>query len=266
MKWAFQTWDLPAVQRHLIGNYGIGASNHATQLELIRYLIAQRGFLSAGDRDVVIFGVSFHLGVGPSPGGGFFEALLRRHGLFTTTPDDRMVPTKLSPVDRWLRVEKARSGGFFWNAGRVAKSWIQWVAGRTQPPPHDPAEYQNVWRQYMGQNWKRNMDDQIDVLRETILLVRSYGVAVKVILLPQGTWMDGLPFKPYYEAKVRAVCKSTSTPLIDLSRSIPDAEFQDSNHLTVEGQRDFRKIMMGIIDRELQRIMVADDVGNLSHN
>jgi hypothetical protein len=256
MKWAFQTWDLPAAQRHLIGNYGIGASNHTTELELIRYLIAQRGFLSAGNRDLVVFGVSFHLGVEPTP--GFFQALLQRHGLFTITQNGRMVPTKLGAVDRWLRVEKARSGGLFWNVGRLGKSWLEWLSGRARPQVHDAAEYQKDWREFMGDNWKPHMDDEIEVFRKTILLVRSYGADVKVILLPQGTWMDDLPFKPYYEAKIRALCNETSTQLIDLSRSIPDAEFQESNHLTVEGQQDFRKIIMGIVDKKLQAIGSAN--------
>lgn len=256
VKWAFQTWDLPVAQRRLIGNYGIGASNHATELQLIRYLIAQHGFLSAGNRDLVIFGVSFHLGVEPSP--GFFEALLQRHGLFQITPTGRMVPAKLSSIDRWLRVEKARSGGFFWNVGRVAKAWMRWLSGRTKPQPHNAAEYRKEWRSFMGPHWKPNMDHQIEEFRKTILQVKSYGADVKVILLPQGTWMDDLPFKPYYETKVRALCNATSTPLIDLSRSIPDAEFQESNHLTVQGQYDFRKIIMAIIGDKLHQIMAAD--------
>lgn len=113
MKWAFHTWDLPAAERHLIGNYGFGGANHTTVLQLIRYLIAQHGFLSAGKRDLVVFGVSFHLGVEPAP--LYFYNMLQRHGLFTISPDGRIVPAKLSPLDRWMRVEKARSVGFFWN-------------------------------------------------------------------------------------------------------------------------------------------------------
>lgn len=256
MKWAFQTWDLPPPERHLIGNYGFGGANHTTVLQLIRYLIAQHGFLGAGKRDLIVFGVSFHLGVEPAP--RYFHELLRRHGLFTITSDDRIVPAKLGAIDRWLRVEKARSGGFFWNLGRVTKSWLERAAGRSSARPHNAAEYRRGWRVFMGPNWRRGIDNEIEVFGKTISLVRSYGAEVKVILLPQGTWMDDLPFKPYYEAKVRALCETTATPLIDLSRSIPDAEFQESNHLTVEGQQDFRNIIMSIIGNNLHQIMAAD--------
>jgi hypothetical protein len=255
MKWAFQTWDLPATQKRLIGNYGISASNHTTQLQLIRYLIDQRGFFSAGNLNLVIFGVSFHLGVEPS---NFFEFLLRRHGLFTINADGQVFPTQVNPIGRWLSIEKARSGGVFWNVGRVTKSYIEWLTGWFHPEPRDPAQYQEMWRLYMGPNWKPNMDDQIEEFRKTILLVRSYGATVKVILLPQGTWMDSVPFKPYYEVKIRSLCSSTSTALIDLSRSIPDNDFVDSNHLTVQGQQAFRKLIMEIIDGHLQKVMAAN--------
>src|SRR5262245_26284065 len=104
MKWAFTTWDLPAEQKPFIGNYGIGASSHSTHLTLIRYLIEQRGFLTAGKQNLVILGVSFHLGRPDSPD-GFFASLLRRHGLYATMPDDRIAAVPMSAVEHWLRIE-----------------------------------------------------------------------------------------------------------------------------------------------------------------
>jgi hypothetical protein len=253
MKWAFPTWDLPSAERRFIGNYGIGASNHSTQLQLIRYLISHRGFLSAGDRDLVVFGVSFHLGVGDAVGAGFFDALLRRHGLFTISSDRIITPARMSALERRLLVEKARSGGFMWNIGRVAKGGLELMAGRSARNSHAAARYQQAWRQYMGPDWQREMDDQVEQFKTTISLVRSHGARVKVIFLPQGTWMDGLPFKSYYESKIRSLCVATSTPLIDLSRSIPDDDFIESNHLSVKGQEKFRRLILPLIDEQLQR-------------
>jgi hypothetical protein len=254
MKWAFQTWDLPAGQRNWIGNYGIGASNHTIQLHLIRYLIEQRGFLTAGDRDLVIFGVSAHLGHVDSPGTTFFDSLLRRHGLFMTTPDGEIVLMPMSAIERWLRVEKARAAGFFWHVGVVIKGWVELIGGSTHRPSRDLSRY----RDYMGPQWKQDIDSEVEQFKRAILLVRSYRAKVLVILLPQGSWMEGLPFKSYYEAKIGAMCDATSTPLIDLSRSIPDNEFVDSNHLTVEGQEEFRKLIMEEINEQLQTIEAAN--------
>jgi hypothetical protein len=251
MKWAFTTWDLPAEQKRFIGNYGIGASSHTTQLRLIQYLIEHHGFLTAGKHDLVILGASFHLGH-RDPSTGYFASLLRRHGLYTVMPDDRIAPAPMSAMERWSRIEKARSGGFIWNIGRLAKGWIRALAGLSRQPTHDGAKYRQDWREFMGGHWQQDMDVEVEQLKKTILLLRSYHAQVKVVLLPQGTWMDPLSFKGRYERLVRAVCQSTSTPLIDMSRTMPDEDFVDSNHLTVEGQEKFRNLIMPEILRHLQ--------------
>lgn len=255
MKWAFTTWDLPAEQKRFIGNYGIGASNHTIQLRLIRYLIEQRGFLTAGEKDLVILGVSFQLTHIDNPSTGYFASLLRRHGLYMITPDDRIAPVPMSLVERWLRIEKARSGGLFWNTERLAKSWLVALAGLSRRPHPGLAmdTPDNLLGFMGGAQWQQNMDAEVERLRETIFLVRSHHAQVKVMLLPQGTWMDELPFKARYEGMIRALCQSTSTPLIDLSRAIPDKDFVDSNHLTVEGQEKFRGLIMGEILGHLQK-------------
>lgn len=257
MKWAFQTWDLPAEQRRSIGNYGIGASNHTTQLQFIRYLVTYRRFLTAGPNDLVVIGASFHLGHRDDLSTSFFGSMLRRQGLYKITKDDQIVPAPISALERWLRTEKARSGGFIWHLGRLAKSWAVTFLGRRDRLPHNQAKYRQAWRNFMGPRWRQNVDAEVDRFRDTVLFLRSRGAKVKVILLPQGTWMDELPFKAYYEAKIRAECRATETPLQDLSRAIADEDFVDSNHLTVEGQRKFRNLIMDEILDHLRKINLA---------
>jgi len=252
VKWAFQTWDLPADQRQHIGNYGIGASNHKDQLEFIRYLTGQRGFLTAGDRDLVVLGVSFHLAHEDGPLGGYWASLLRRRGLYTVAGDGRIAPVPMNMILRWLRVEQARCAGFIWNFGRLAQAWLTAFRGSRHPVAHDGEKYRQGWRAFMGDHWQQNLDVAVNSLRATISLVKSHHAGVKVMLLPQGTWMDPLPFKSQYEAKVRAVCAETDTPLIDLSRAIGDEDFVDSNHLTVEGQERFRALLMDKVPAQLR--------------
>ena len=254
MKWAFTTWDLPAEQIRFIGNYGMGAASHSIQLRLIRYLIDQRGFLTAGKKDLVILGVSFHLAHIDDPSTGYFVSLLRRHGLYSITPDGRITPVPMSVVEHWLRIEKARSGGFIWNIGRLAKSWLEAHSGLSPRRRPGLSDSPDALRGFMGAQWQQNMDAEVERLRETIFLLRSHNAQVKVMLLPQGTWMNELPFKPRYEGLIRALCQSTSTPLIDFSRAIPDDDFVDSSHLTVEGQEKFRGLIMGEIMGHLQKI------------
>ena len=255
MKWAFTTWDLPAEQRGLIHNYGIGASNHAIQLRLIQYLIEHQGFLSAGEKDLIIIGVTFHLGHIDDPSSGFFASLLRRHDLYMTTPDQRILPVPMGAIEHWLRIEKARSGGFVWNVGRLAKSWLAPFAGSSSRPRPGLFDTPDRQRGFMGgTQWQQNIDAQLEQLKDTISLVRSHHAQIKVMLLPQGTWMDELPYKPYYETKLRALCKMTSTPLIDLSRVMPDEAFVDSSHLTVAAQKTYRDLVLKEISGHLQQL------------
>ena len=101
------------------------------------------------------------------------------------------------------------------------------------------------------------MDAELERLRETIILLRSHQAQVKVVLLPEATWDEVLPYKPRYQAKVRALCEATSTPLIDLSHAMPDEAFVDGNHLTVDGQQKFRDLIMKEISGHLEELTKA---------
>jgi hypothetical protein len=256
MKWAFTTLDLPAKQRQLIGIYGIGASSHATELRLIRYLIEHRGFLRTGERNLVIIGATFQLGRKESR---YFSSLLRRRGLLTLAADDTMVPVPMNVITRWLTIEKARSGGFIWNLGRLAKNLAKAYAGRSGPPQHNPARYRQGWREYMGSNWRQELDPEMEHLRQTISLVRSQGAKIAIMLLPQATWIEELPFQHQYEEQLRALCEETSTPLIDFSQAIRDEDFVDSSHLTVKGQEDFRQLVLKEISGHLRNLETSLD-------
>lgn len=242
MKWGFATWDLALSEREHLGNYGIGASNHRDQLEFIRYLINYQGFLQAGAHDLVVLGVSYHLAHKDGPAGGYWAALLRRRGLFELTKGE-VKPTEMNPIEYWLRVEQARSSGLVWNLGRLLKGWVRAQFGIDHRIVHDASQYQASWRAFMGEHWQENIDEAMDSLRQTISLVRSRGARIEIVFLPQGSWMSSLPFGARYDGRVLAVCSAENVPALDLSHSLPDEDFVDSNHLTVQGQERFRKIL-----------------------
>lgn len=247
MKWAFQTWDLPEEERSHVGNYGIGAFNHGNELQLIRYLIERRGFLQAGERDLVLLGVSFHLAHVDGASGGIWAALLKRRGLFTEADDGSVEPVPMPSLWRWLKIEQARCAGLFWNTGHLFKAWLVDAFGGRHPVVHNGEQYRRGWREFMGQRWQQNIDDAVSDLKKVILLVQSHGARVKVVLLPQGSWMKELPFGARYTDEVRQVCDETGTTTIDLSEALADQDFVDSNHLTVKGQQRFRELLMGEI-------------------
>lgn len=241
MKWAFTGWDLPDQLRLRLHNYGTGAASHQTILRLVRYA-GNKGLFSAADKSTVIIGVSYHLGR-TETSGGYFPALVRRQGVYEVTPDDRLIEAPLDPADRWFRIEKARCGGFVRNTGRLIKNWVLASFNMKQQPLHIPAVYRKEWTNFMGPDWQRNIDSEVGNLDETLKVLNAHGVPVKLILLPQGTWMEGLPFPTYYNDRVRMVARRTATPVLDWSKLLPDSDFVDSNHLTVKGQTKFREIL-----------------------
>ena len=259
MKWAFTTWDLPDGLRERLGNYGTGGAAHRTMLRLVRYA-GERGMYAAGDRSEVVLGVSFHLGVTETPA-SYFPALVRRHGLYAIAPDDRLVDVPVSALARWAIVEKARSGGFVWNLGRVAKNKLSAALGRSHQPPHDPDYYRTTWRAYMGLDWRRTIDREVATLDRTVAELRAHRVGVRIVLLPQGSWMDPLPYPAYYTARVRAVAERAGVPLLDWSKALPDTDFIDSNHLTVAGQTRFRNAMLRLEADHLRRICAGACTG-----
>ncbi len=244
MKWAFQTSDLPGNEVRFIGNYGIGASNHADQLEFIKFLVESRGFLSAGDRDLLVFGVSYHLAHIFGGEEGYWTALLKRRGLFSVDSNGKIADVEMSTVRRWAVVEQARCAGLIWNVMHILKGRLALALGLTHRTAHDPEKYGRNWREYMGTDWAKNIDNAVAKFRETISFVRSRHARVWVVLLPQGTWMQGLPFPPRYDAAVRELCSEMEIPLIDLSRALDDVEFIDSNHLSPDGQREFLNLVL----------------------
>jgi hypothetical protein len=262
MKLAFQTWDLPKNEKRLVHNYGIGAADHSIQLRFIKYLITYHRFLTAGDRDLVVFGAAFQNAVGDAYLHDYFLVELGRWGLFTITKDGAIAPTPTSPIARWLQIEKARSTGFIWNLGRFARNWTLTKLGLGRSPPRDPHSYPRFWWDVAGPQWWPNIEAQLESLKEAIELARSRHADVMVMLLPQASWMDGLLFRSLYDEEVRALCQRTSTPLTDFSQAIPDKEFVDSSHWGAEGQRQFRDLIMPEILAHLRRIEPQEEGGN----
>lgn len=242
MKWAFTTWDLPDQLKLHLHDYGTGAASHQTILRLVRY-VGDKGMFAAADKSKVIVGLSYHLGRTETRD-SYFPALVRRQGVYEIAADDRLIDAPLAPADRWFRIEKARCGGLVRNTGRLIKNWALARFNLSRQRPHDQDRYRKEWTQFMGPDWKRNIDRELVHLNQTLDLLKAHGVPVELILLPQGTWMDALPYPAYYNGRVRALAGRTSTPVLDWSKSLPDTDFIDSNHLTVGGQTKFRTMIL----------------------
>jgi hypothetical protein len=173
--------------------------------------------------------------------------LLQRHGFYTYDIEDGIHRVRMSPVERFLRAERVYANRFL----RILTSWPSCVVLPKDFPK--PATYHARLIDIMGPDWQEEMTVQMHELAVLLDYLRERKVRVQVILPPQGTWQDGLPFATTYRAMLGPVLESRQIPVTDLSRLLPDEEFADDIHPRYSGQWKLHKIY-----RELALQALAD--------
>ena len=123
MKWGLATWDIPADLRPLVGNYGIGATDHEMQFQLIRFLVEQNHLLQAGGEKVhVVLGLYWSMGQYWRPQ-GFFGPLWERYGLYAYDPELGPRQATGNPLILSIKRERARCSSFIGgNLHRLARA------------------------------------------------------------------------------------------------------------------------------------------------
>ena len=257
LKWATMFWNLPAEQRALIHNYAIGGSGHTQQYHFLRYLIEQRNLLRAGgDKTLVVFGVSYH-NVGHRFGpDSFFVNLWQRHGFYTCSPTEGITPVLVNTIYRLFHIERVRIAGFISRLlpcirREVRRLW--WQDAPISPRVHNPGKYNELRREFMGPDWKVRLVDQTAEFARTIDYLRAREVRVAVVLLPQGSWEDNLPFERSYNDEIVKICSTEGVPLFDWSGILKDDDFADSNHPNLTGMEKLQSAFLNIARPHLRR-------------
>lgn len=249
LKWGLATWTLPVEERALIHNLGIGGTSHTMQGELVDFLVERLGVLAAGgERSLFVFGGSYHCAGHLEDANGFFASLWRRHGVYTYAPGEGIGWSDASPQVRALRSGRAHVAGFLQGLGRELVRGVGGGAVRT----HDVARYNEARRKFMGEDWQAKIDRQADAFVRTALDLRGRGAAVTLVLLPQGSWEDNLPFHAAYTARMKDLCAANGIPLIDLGDLLADDDFADSNHFSPSGQTKFTEQVIGLARAHLR--------------
>ena len=257
MKWATNFRNLPPDQRSLIHNFSFGACGHTQQLHLVRYLVEQRNLLQAGgDKTLLVFGVSYHNALPSYDPKGFFVNLWKRHGLYTYTASDGILPTPVNPLFQRAYVEKVRIAGFLSTLGKAIRTPLRRLWRPDQPitpRQHDPDIYNLYRREMFEHNWDQRLAEQCGVFGQMMDYLRSRDVNVIVILLPQGTWENRLPFGEAYGKSLTAVCQEKGVPLLDWSTRLEDDDFADSNHLNLDGIEKLHEAFLDVALLHLHR-------------
>jgi hypothetical protein len=237
LKWATRLWELPQEERSLIHNYGIGASSHTGQFQFVRYLVEKRDLLRAGgEKNLIVFGVAYHctpFSCGPA---SFWAELWRRRGLYEYSPEMGISEARRNPLSRFYRVERARVAGMAEKAKKCLMVCCERLV-RDAPPrrEHDRDQYCRVLRTFMGRDWIKKMANDTREFALTLDYLRDRNVAVLVVVLPNGSWEDELPFAEEYNKQVQAICQSKGVEFFDWSHMLPDEDFGDTAHTNLAG-------------------------------
>ena len=245
MKWALKLWELPAETRPLIRNFAFGGSKHSSQFDLIRYLVEQRGFLSAGgEKTLIVIGLNYrnaHHGRLTADGRDeYYERLWTRHGIYRVDPDGSIHPSRLSALAKAIILERTKITG-------ILKELVNLAYAPLKPTRVvDPDAYNRSWVESMGPDWKELILAQAGEFARMVDYLQQRNVKVVGVRMPVGSWDDDLPFEQVYIRQIREICAAKGVRIYDFTRMLDDEEFVDSVHLTPVGIEKFQPAVMEI--------------------
>jgi len=242
-------WKLPQDIQSLVHNFGMPACNQESELVWLRFLIEQRGYLQAGgDKNLIVLGTTYHTAFYPcrevTPP---FADALERHGLFVCDARQGIRPLRSNPIAKLIDFEETRQGVCMVKLrDAVVQQLSRWRHGGAEPSrTHDPAIYAQWRRSEMGADWKEKIDGSVAVLRETIDYLLARNARIRIVLMPLGSWENGLPYAAEYRRQVNSLCAEYQIPLSDWSGLLADGDFADSAHPDIFG---IEKIQPAFLD------------------
>ena len=251
LKEAIFTNALSAVERRMIGNYSWGAAVHSQEFALVRYLVADHGLPSAGaDRALVVLGLYYGsaAALGRHSNAGFFKEMLTYEGLYTYSPDGGLHDAPMSPLERSLRLERARVRQFLQNA------LVNWDAGLTPTWPQTPDVYRGCWRDYFGVNWKDEMRGEVVQLGAMLEYLQAHHIPVVGVVPPLASWQRESPYPGEFRSLVDPLLRANGVPILDLTELNGDEDFGDLAHLTFRGELIASDILLGLARLHLRRV------------
>lgn len=234
LKWSTRFWELPENERSLIHNYGMGATDHGQQYQLVRHLVEHDKLLAAGGaKNMVIVGASYHsTGDGAKDRYQFFPGVWQRRGFYTYDRVAGITPKPVSGLVRHVRLERIRITGCIRS---IAYTAARQLGYHNRVRVHDPEVYKRERREWIGPDWQQTMRVQLGEFEAMTDYLQARGVRVAVVILPLGTWEDDLPFERAYVEAMSEICRRKSLPIHDWSKVLDDDDFADSNHPNLSG-------------------------------
>jgi hypothetical protein len=227
---------LPADQAALIHNFGYSGTNLTDTAHFIRFLIDHKGLLQAGpDKSLIILGLTYGDLVNSYETRNYFKESVLRSGLYDYDSVSGITIVPLNPFQRRVKFEEMRCRSFL----MALDALLQSPASR-----EDPKQFGKINVLRMGTNWHFLLPKQVAAEGQLLCDLRKMGVHVVGVLLPVGSWNDGIPAHDQFMPQMRRLFADESVPLVDCSRLLPDSGYDDSLHCSMASEPIIHRVLM----------------------
>lgn len=242
-KISIRPWELPPAESALIHNYSLGDLRHSDVLHYVRFLVEENRLLEAGpEKTTIVLGMSYQMTRTRDfsyPPDRYVPELFERHGMYNYDPNAGIDREPMTPLESFLRLQRVR-------ASRFLQILFSSPEKKVSDERATPEELRRYLVEQMGRDWLPEMKRQVAYVGKTIDYLRSLGVNVRVILPPEGSWHDGLPYDETYRALLATTFKTRDVPVTDLRDVLRDSDFGDAVHARYSGEKLLHGIYRGI--------------------
>jgi hypothetical protein len=160
-----------------------------------------------------------------------------RRGLFACDAQDGIRAVPVNAISKCLDFEVSRAGaGLARFRNLFVHQLVRWRHHGIEPPRmHDPAFYIVKCRAEMEPDWEKKIEEYVRTFGEMLDYLVAQRVQVRVILMPQGSWYDNLPYEQEFKKRINTLCAGKQIPVTDWSTMLADEDFSDSIHPNVYG-------------------------------
>lgn len=250
VQFSTKLWELAPDIQALVHNYGMPASSPKCESVLLRYLIEQRGMLKAdGEKSLVVFGVAYQAACCPSQSlPHSWVNAWERHGLFSCDPQQGVRAVPVNAIARFIEFEETFQAALMTRIQNLLLQQLsRWRHHGVEPPRrHDSALYVAARRGEMGPDRVHELTEAVQVFRMTIDYLRARHVQIRVVLMPEGSWEDELPYNREYLSQITTLCANKQIPVSDWSKMLTDDEFADSIHPNIFGMEKIQSAFLDI--------------------
>jgi len=245
-----ELWQLPPDLQGLIHNFGVSTANWKGELALLQFLIEKKGLLAAGgEKNLVVLGTTYlNVWFPPNSFPDSYTNALQIHGLFSCDLQHGIQEVPVNPISKFIDFEESRETGFIISLRDVLSHQIsRWKHHGVEPQRvYQPELYMKYRNECMGPDWQKEIDEAMPELRQLIDYLQARHVAVRLVIMPYGSWEKKLPYEDVYTRETLAVCAEKHVAVSDWSNLLTDDEFADSTHANLYGVDKTQPALMDI--------------------